>query len=134
MHPLTLFVLTFFPFAQTMSQSLTPEQIVQRNLDFYNARNIEGFMSSFSNDIALYTYPEPIPATVGLEAVRKVYTELFVLSPNLHSTIIKRIVFDNKIIDHERIVGRRGSSEPIEIVLIYEVKEDKIFRVSAIRK
>ena len=32
---------------------MTPEQIVQENLDFYNDRNIEGFMSSFTEDIKL---------------------------------------------------------------------------------
>jgi hypothetical protein len=63
-----------------------------------------------------------------------VYKELFDLSPNLHSTIVKRITFDNKVIDHESIVGRRGSDGIFEIVLIYEVKDNKIYKITAIRK
>jgi hypothetical protein len=55
-----------------MAQTRTPEQIVQENLDFYNKRDIDGFMTSFSNEIALYTFPEAKPATVGLEAVREI--------------------------------------------------------------
>jgi hypothetical protein len=58
---------------------------------------------------------------------------LFDASPKLHSTILKRIVFNNKVIDHERIVGRQGSDAPLEIVVIYEVNEGKIFRLTAIR-
>src|SRR5688500_12700008 len=102
---------------------MTPEQVVQQNLDFYNKREIEGFMKSFSDDIALHTFPEHKPATAGLNAVRKMYQELFDLSPKLHSTILKRIVFDNKVIDHESIAGRRGASDLFEIVLIYEVRD-----------
>jgi hypothetical protein len=82
----------------------------------------------------LYTFPEAKPGTVGLDAVRKLYKELFDLSPNLHSTILKRITFDNKVIDHESIVGRRNSPGTFEIVLIYEIKDEKIYKVTAIRK
>jgi hypothetical protein len=62
-----------------------------------------------------------------------VYKELFDLSPKLHSTILKRITFDNKVIDHESIVGRRGADDVFEIVLIYEVKDNKIFKMTTIR-
>jgi hypothetical protein len=39
----------------------------------------------------------------------------------------------NKVIDHESIVGRKGSDFPIEIVMIYEVSGDKIVRMTVIR-
>lgn len=117
-----------------MAQNLTPEQVVQENLDFYNKRDIDGFMASFSNEIALYTFPEEKPDTLGLDAVRKLYKELFDLSPKLHSTILKRITFDNKVIDHESIVGRRNSTDTVELVLIYEIKDEKIYKVTVIRK
>jgi hypothetical protein len=55
-------------------------------------------------------------------------------STTLHSTILNHIVFDNKIIDHESIVGRKGSKDPLEIVVIYEVKGNKIFKLTAIKK
>lgn len=74
-----------------MTQTLTPEQVVRQNVDFYNKRDIDGFMTSFSNEIALYTFPGAKPVTVGLNAVRKLYKELFALSPELHSTILNRI-------------------------------------------
>lgn len=111
----------------------SPEQIVQENVDFYNARNIDGFMTSFSEDIALYNFSESLPSLEGLEQIRNFYEELFQLSPNLHSNIIKRIVFDNKVIDHESIVGRKGSKEIVELVLIYEVEKDKICKITVIK-
>ena len=114
--------------------SLLPEQVVQRNLECYNNRDIKGFMESFSPDITLHTFPDPEPTLEGLEAIQNFYSRLFEASPKLHSTILNRIVFDNKIIDHERIVGRMGADAALEIVVVYEVTQGKIFRLTAIRK
>ena len=111
----------------------SPEQVVQRNLESYNNRDIRRFMETFSPDITLYTFPDPEPTLEGLDAVQNFYSRLFEASPNLHSTILNRIVFNNKIIDHERIVGRQGSDSPLEIVVVYEVSEGKIFKLTAIR-
>ena len=116
-----------------MLHSLSPEQVVQKNLESYNRRDIRGFMECFSSDIALYTFPDPEPTLQGLEAIQKFYKQLFEASPKLHSTILRRIVFNNKVIDYESIVGRQGSDVPLEIVVIYEVNDGKIFRLTAIR-
>jgi hypothetical protein len=118
----------------SISQEMTPEQVVQENLDFYNNRNIKGFMSSFSKDIKMYNLGDETPTVVGLSKVKEVYTTLFKNSPNLHSTIIKRIVMGNKVIDHESITGRNGLKEILELVLIYEVKDEKIYKITVIRK
>jgi len=120
--------------SMNFAQNLTPEQIVQHNLEAYNKRDLLDFMSWFSDDIALYSFSEMKEIARGKEEIEKLYTELFAVSPNLHSTIVKRIVFDNKVIDHESIVGRKGSTEILEIVLIYEVKDGKIFKMTSIRK
>jgi hypothetical protein len=116
------------------AQTMTVEQVVQQNLEAYNARDLDKFMSSFSEDIEMYNFTDGKMTAKGLLEVRKIYQELFDLSPQLHSTIVKRIVFDNKIIDHEWIEGRKGSKIPVEMVLIYEVKNEKIVKTTAIRK
>jgi hypothetical protein len=113
---------------------MTVEQVVQHNLDAYNARDIEQFMADFSDDIEMYNFNDGKLTAKGKTAVRKIYQELFDLSPKLHSTILKRIVFDNKVIDHESIIGRRGSTETLEMVLIYEVKDQKIVKTTAMRQ
>ena len=112
---------------------LTPEQVVQKNVESYNARDIRRFMETFSPDISLYSFPEAEPMLEGLNAIENFYRKLFDASPNLHSTVLKRIVFKNKIIDHESIAGRLGSDNVIEIVVIYEINDGKIFRLTAIR-
>lgn len=129
-----LFVLSTFQCFSQSKEKMTPEQIVQENLDFYNDRNIEGFMSSFSKDIKVYNLGDPKPSMNGLEEVRKIYTNLFEKSPKLHSNILKRIVFGNRVIDHESITGRNGNSDILELVLIYEVKDQKINKITVLRK
>jgi len=116
------------------AQNLSVEQIVQSNLEAYNNRELEKFMSWFSEDIELYSFSEMKLVASGKPAIEKLYKELFEVSPNMHSTFLKRIVFDNKVIDHESIVGRKGSKEVLEIVMIYEVKDGKIFKMTSIRK
>jgi len=129
-----LFFLFFINFTlMNFAQNLTTEQIVQSNLEAYNNRDVEKFMSWFSEDIELYSYSEMKLVASGKHEIEKLYKELFAVSPNLHSTILKRIVFNNKVIDHESIIGRKGSSEVLEIVMIYEVKNGKIFKMTTIR-
>jgi hypothetical protein len=116
-----------------MSSDQSGEQIVQQNIQCYNRRDLEGFLSTFSDNIELYSFGEGSPTVVGRENIRQFYKNLFEVSPRLHSTILNRIVLNNKVIDHERITGRMGSDELLEIVVIYEVNDGKIFRITAIR-
>ena len=130
-----LLFLLFLNFtAMNFAQNLSVEQVVQSNLEAYNNRDLEKFMSWFSEDVELYSFSEMKLVASGKPAIEKLYKELFAASSNLHSTILKRIVFDNKVIDHESIVGRKGSKDVLEIVMIYEVKDGKIFKMTSIRK
>ncbi len=116
-----------------MGQESNAEKIVQANLDAYNAHDIELFMSFFSDDVAMYNFNDGKQTAKGIKEIRAIYEPYFKASPNLHSTILKRTVFDNKVIDHESITGARGNKEAFEIVLIYEVENDLIVKMTAIR-
>lgn len=129
-----ILVLSVIGSSQSQSSDPSPEQVVQANLDAYNNLDIEGFMSFFSEDILVRNFDTGATTAEGLQTVREIYTRLFETSPELHSRILKRTVFDNKVIDHEYITGRNGSQEPLELVLIYEVRAGKIFCISVMRK
>ena len=127
-----LLLILFLQVHSAFSQSA--ETIVQANLEAYNERDIETFMSYISEDIEMYNLGDCEPYMKGKEAVEKLYADYFDRSPELHSEIKKRIVFDNKVIDHEYITGANGSSDPFELVFMYEVENDLIVRTTAIRK
>lgn len=109
------------------------EKIVQANLDAYNNRNLKEFMSYFSDDVKLIQFSDQKILAEGKVVIEKLYGDLFEQSPALHSTILKRMVMGNKVIDHESITGRKGATEAIELIMIYEVKDSKIFKMTVLR-
>ena len=111
----------------------TPEQIVQRQLDTYNARDIEGFMSVMSQDVVLVNFQDQKVLAQGHNEVKDIYTNLFNKSPKLRSSLINRMVLGQKVIDHESITGRMGSDEIVELIVIYEVKSEKIYKITVLR-
>ena len=90
-------------------------------------------MCLFSGNVQLYNQADGKLLADGKEEVRKLYTNLFDKSPNLHSEIVNRMVLGNTVIDHEKITGRMGNDEPIELIVIYELTDLKISRVTVIR-
>ncbi len=111
----------------------SPEQIVQQQLDYYNSRNMEGYISLFADDVKFYNYGSNELTIDGVEACQSVYQNLFDQSPSLKSTITKRITFDNIVIDHESITGRMGIETPLELALIFEIENEKICKVTVIK-
>lgn len=109
------------------------EKIVQEQLDAYNERNIDRFMAVFSADPVVLNYPGDQVLARGRSATRALYKELFDNSPDLHSRLINRTVIGQKVLDQERITGRNGNPEAIELVVIYEIKNGKIDRCMVIR-
>ncbi len=107
----------------------SPEEIVQRQLNAYNARDIDAFMETYTNDIKLYDFPEKISID-GKESMRKRYANMFDNNPTLHCKILKRIVLGNKVIDHEYVTFQKNN---IEAIAIYETKNGKISKVTFLR-
>ena len=68
-----------------------------------------------------------------MEALQAVYGEVFQNSPDLKASIKNRIIFDNKVIDEEEVTGRIGVAY-IKVVVIYEVEEGRIHKVTFIRE
>jgi hypothetical protein len=97
--------------------------VVQRQLEAYNARDLEGFVATYADGIKIYRLPATEPAISGKARLAEVYRERF-SSPSLHAEILTRIVLGNKVIDHERVRGIRET--PLEAVAIYEVVSDLI--------
>jgi hypothetical protein len=115
-------------------QQPSAEQVVQQQLEAYNNRNINSFMATMSTEIVLYNFADGKLLAQGFKDVKAMYSSLFSQSPQLHSELTNRIVLGNQVIDHETITGRMGSSEAIELVVIYEVSESKIYKITVLRK
>ncbi|REC47233.1 amidohydrolase family protein [Chryseobacterium pennipullorum] len=115
------------PFDPAKIIKITPEILVQQQLNAYNARNIDAFLEPYAEDVELYTFPNTL-LSKGKEAMRKTYETMFSKYPDLHCEIKQRILNRTSIIDKESVSGVRPGQK-IEATAIYEFKDDKISKV-----
>ena len=52
-----------------MAHRFDPEAFAQRQLDAYNARDLERFVQEYTEDVAVYRMPDPNPVIVGRSAL-----------------------------------------------------------------
>lgn len=104
----------------------TPLALVQRQLNAYNARNIDAFLEPYSDDVELYMFPDKLIAK-GKENMRKEYDEMFKNLSDLHCEIKERIIQINIIIDKE-VVSGVGKTK-LEATAIYHIDNNKITKV-----
>src|SRR5688500_1330661 len=104
---------------------MTPETVIQRQLEAYNARDIEALMATYADDAQQYEYPTRLVSS-GAAALRERMAERF-REPNLHAKLLHRIVIGRIVIDHEEVMRTfpEGTGK-VELVAIYEVRDTKI--------
>jgi hypothetical protein len=117
--------------ATALAPKRTPSEIVQAQVDAYNRRDLEGFLAFYADDAQILFYPNEL-ALSGKEAMRERYRRTFE-PPQLHATIPQRLAFDRFVIDQESVVTGRPDRPLIEAVAIYEIKDDRIVRVTFLR-
>jgi hypothetical protein len=106
---------------------MTPVEIVQRQLDAYNARDLAAFVALYSDDIRIYRMPATEPAISGKAALAAFYSSKRFNVAELHAELLGRIATGNKVVDHERI---RGIAEGlVEAVAVYQVGAAQIEQV-----
>ena len=105
---------------------VSPEYLAEEQLAGYNNRDIEAFLKPFAKDVKVYRFPNTLRYE-GLETMRENYTSFFENTPDLHCKILKRIVFKDKVIDHE-LVTANGNT--FKAVAVYEMKNGKIVSVT----
>ena len=110
-----------------------PAEIVQKQIEFYNAHDLEGFLSTYHEDIKIYDFGNENTLIIeGLKTMREKYA-VRLSTPGLHAVIDKRIIVGNKVIDHE-IVTVDGQDKPTQVAAIYEVADGLIKNVWFVRE
>jgi hypothetical protein len=126
-----IFRASAMPQSASAVEANSAEEIVQKQLDAYNARDIDAFLATYADEVELFGFPNT-PSAKGKEEMRKRYTIRF-SDTLLHCLIVKRIVMGNTVIDHERVrVTLPEGPGVMEAIAIYEVHDGKIAKVTFI--
>jgi hypothetical protein len=119
-------IITLLTFSLSFAQQQKPEEIVQKQVEAYNNKDIEGFLNFYSDTVKIYNFPNQLEID-GKEAMRKNYTSFFNNAKILHCTITNRIVQNNKVIDQELV---KFNDTQFSGVAIYEIENNKIVKVT----
>jgi hypothetical protein len=110
-------------------QEQNAETVVQKQVEAYNSRDLEAFLSFYAEDIKIYIFPNQLDID-GKAAMRQSYASFFKGATSLHCKIVKRIVRKNTVIDEELV---KYNDSEFGGVAIYEVENNKIIRVTFIQ-
>ena len=109
----------------------TPASLAEEQLQAYNNRDIEAFLKPYSETVKVYTYPDTL-LYEGKAKMRASYTEKFKRFPDLHCTLVNRIVSGNTVIDQEEVTVEKNEPK-VRAIAIYTIAEGKISEVRFIR-
>lgn len=107
----------------------TAEQLAQRQLDAYNARDLAAFIACYSETVQVFRPPAPQATLSGKAAFAEFYAMQRFNLPTLHAELVNRMVLGSTVIDHERIHGIAG--QPLEMAVVYLVQDGLIQTVHA---
>jgi hypothetical protein len=108
-----------------------PADIVQAQLDAYNARDVEAMCALYAEDCVIADLNGAVSST-GRAALRARYAALFEAHPHNRARLANRIVIGSTVIDHEDV--SRGPDGPrFEVAAIYAVRDGLIARVDFVK-
>lgn len=100
--------------------AMTPTDLIQAQLEAYNAHDVEQLLALYAPDARQHEYPDRLIAE-GADALRQRMTARFEAS-RPRAELLHRIALGNTVIDHERIVNQTPSGPVVrELIAIYEV-------------
>lgn len=97
---------------------------VQRQLDAYNAHDLDRFVAEYADDVKVFRPPAVEPVLSGKAAFADHYARNRFTLPGLHADVVNRIVAGNKVVDHERIAGLGDGI--VEAIAVYEIDGERI--------
>ena len=107
---------------------MTPEEVAQRQLDTFNAHDLEAFLASFTDDVVIRDLLDGRLILEGITQFRERYEAVFRDRPRVRAELVGRIVIGDIVVDRERLTD--GDDHPPEDALaIYEVMGDQIRRM-----
>ena len=110
---------------------MTNEDIVQAQLDAYNAQDLDKLCRFYAEDCELASLNGEVTQR-GRAEVHARYKAAFAQFPQNRARLVNRIAVGNTVVDHED-VSRAPGGERFEVIAIYTLKNGFIARVDFAR-
>lgn len=104
----------------------SPENLVQQQINGYNAHSLEAFLEPYAEDVRIYQFPNEL-LFEGKEEFRKQYQFVNDLE-DLYSQLNNRIIKGDTIIDYV-VVTVDKDTPPVSAVAIFRIEGQKIQEV-----
>ena len=101
--------------------------ITQKQLDAYNAQDLDAYVSFFAED-CIVSGLNGTPTETSRDAIKSRYAKAFAQFPENKAFLKSRIAVGNTVVDHEKVVRAPGGEE-FEIIAIYSFRDGLIARV-----
>lgn len=102
-------------------------RLAQQQLDGYNNRDIDAFLAPYSDSVKIYNHPNQLQFQ-GKDQMRARYSGMFQSTPDLHCTLVNRMVLGNVVIDQESVIFNKNSP-PARVMAMYKMAGGKIVEV-----
>lgn len=111
---------------------MTPEEVVQKQLEAYNQCDLEAFAATYSDDVKIVDGDDNVICE-GIEKLRKIYAPLFKDNPHQMALITRRVTGGNWVCDDEEVIGRADNKRR-HALAIYRVRNGRISFVRLVAK
>jgi uncharacterized protein (TIGR02246 family) len=101
--------------------------IAQKQLNAYNAQDLDTYVSFFAEDCVVSGL-NGMPTETSRDAIKTRYAKAFAQFPQNKAELKNRIAVGNSVVDHELVIRAPGG-EQFEIIAIYTFKDGQISRV-----
>ncbi len=106
--------------------------LAQRQLDAYNAHDLEAFVACYAEDVVIRRLVDNAVLMQGREALRAGYGPMFA-EGRVHAALVSRMVLGPVAIDEERVTGH-PSGDVVRAIAHYEVRDGVIRQVWFVRE
>lgn len=116
------------------AQRVSPQQLVQQQIDGYNTHNAAEFAAPYSDTTTLYTFPDKVLMRFRTQKeIETYYAKLFEAQPKLHCDVANQMMVGNTVIVHEKISGWTNRPN-FDSLVIYHIENDKIVSVHFVKR
>ncbi|MCW5557229.1 MAG: nuclear transport factor 2 family protein [Verrucomicrobiae bacterium] len=114
-----------------MPTSTDPAAVVQRQLDAYNARDVDALLATYAEDAQMFEHPSKLLAS-GTEELRERFVTRF-QEPNLRAILPSRTVMGQMVVDYEEVLRAFPEGKgKIRLLMIYDVQDGRIAKAWSI--